>query len=219
MKRILLMNVSFICAYNGFCQSGTYVGDGVFYNYMYYDKVRYDYCYIAHIKDRINTHNNNTAFASSIFDMTQYVKYSSVYGDYLSFKYSNGNDTYNNDNEQFVFHSKNRIIDFYAFVIYNQKLCMVNLKNDNIYKSSTFTVQDNKKISIFLHNKNNGKGNYYVLYDGYLYCNPFEDYNASISSLNCDSSQSSPTYSLQGIVIDNPQNGIYISDKKKVVLK
>ena len=134
-------------------------------------------------------------------------------------KYSNGNDTYNNDNEQFVFHSKNRIIDFYAFVIYNQKLCMVNLKNDNIYKSSTFTVQDNKKISIFLHNKNNGKGNYYVLYDGYLYCNPFEDYNASISSLNCDSSQSSPTYSLQGIVIDNPQNGIYISDKKKVVLK
>lgn len=206
-----------------FSQTSTYIGKGKMYKMT---GGYYDYVYHATIPYTYSTLYSEEVPAEklTVWKGDTPIEYSSVRGNYIEFQlYHNLSGGYGTS-RQFIFPIR-FYKGLYAFVQEGKSLCVVNIENDSILMVLDSNFQRENDFSITVVDKTFIYGErcepqIFITNNGYV--TKFDDISSnvtSISSIVNEKTYQSKKYTLGGVEITEPQNGIYIQDGKKILKK
>ena len=224
MKRVTLISLAlFLFTLTSAAQTTTYLGKGKVYQLP---NNEYDYLYLANITFANSTLYNSILYANKInlYENNSFTSYQSSHGDYVSFQSNYCMISGKNAScEQFMFYYPRLGTGngYYAFVIKNNKLYIVDVKTDIII-SNLMDVSSMGSDFAIVVNDNNGASNYYnpptiwIVNNGYITI--FDSIPTSVNSPKYEI-KTSKTFDLNGMETKTPHDGVFIQNGKKVVIK
>ncbi len=187
--------------------------------------------YTAQIYSKDETVYNDSYYCSSVsffsYSGDNYYTYSSSHGNYISFKSYNGAGSSSQNaaySEQVVLQTyAEGISGNYAFVIENRSLLLVKVGTDEVVSILETDFQWNNDFSIVVIDSSAGSywrvPQIWILNNGYVKI--YKDFPTSTSqnSVSAKRISTGRKYNLGGVEVDNPTNGVYIQDSKKIIAK
>lgn len=188
------------------------------------------YKYVA---KKYNSTDEDRFRSVKIFENGKFTGYRTSHGsgDYFPFQYTYMiiSGRYASCKQVMFCSNKGNGSGYYAFARDGGKICIVDLKTDDII--STFDINPyhsyniNKgEFSIYVEDpssvNNEQEPSFWIYIGGSLYTyNGFPAATTSAKSIVMDNEESGRKYNLAGVEIENPKNEVYIQNGKKYIAK
>jgi hypothetical protein len=184
--------------------------------------------YTAQVYSKDETIYNDTYFCTSVsfYSNGNFTTYSPQ-GMYLSFHSYNGAGSSSQNavsSEQVILQTYARgISGNYAFVIQGQSLVLVKVETNEVVSILEPNYQWHNDFSIVVIDSSAGSywnvPQIWILNNGYVKI--YNDFPTTTSqnSVSVKRNNTEKKYNLGGVEVDNPTNGIYIQNSKKIIAK
>ncbi len=224
-----------IASFNCNAQDVTeYVGKCKLYRCPNYDKKNYldsGFTYAANVYFETNSMyaSSLTYTAIHLFNSGSFTKYTTNHGNYISFQYNlriyKSNDT--SYSEQAMFRSSQLGgSGYFAFALNGNKLYLVDLKTDDIIMTLDNNITLGTDFSIYVDAYTldtewgiSSTPSIWLTNNGYIKYWYKSSNTSSVKSISVDPDVQDKTFNLNGIEIEDPQEGVYIKNGKKYIAK